>query len=206
MSASDIDKGSRWSNELAIHLQGAQFGLICLTQENLEAPWLLFEAGALSKLIDSSRVVPLLYGMSQAELQGPLAQFQAAPVAKDSIFSVIRSINEVSGESALASSRLESAFENWWPDLESALRNIPEAAEENPPPPRSDRDILEEVLHLCRQTSRRGPPVDSSEDLGQGNQQSPRANTLADMLVRLLAQQPPQPRLERDNEAPSDDK
>ena len=46
MSASDIEQGSRWLNDLGIHLENAQFGLICLTQENLKAPWLLFEAGA----------------------------------------------------------------------------------------------------------------------------------------------------------------
>ena len=115
MSASDIEKGSRWSNDLAIHLEDAQFGLICLTQENLEAPWLLFEAGALSKSIESSRVVPYLYGVSQAELQGPLAQFQGTLAAKDSTLDVIKSINEASGENGLKPTRLESAFETWWP-------------------------------------------------------------------------------------------
>ena len=78
MSASDIEKGSRWPRELASHLENAQFGLICLTQDNLEAPWLLFEAGALSKSIEHSKVVPYLYRVSQTQLQGPLAQFQGA--------------------------------------------------------------------------------------------------------------------------------
>ena len=152
MSASDIERGSRWLNDLGIHLENAQFGLICLTQENLKAPWLLFEAGALSKSIENSRVVPYLYGFSQAQLQGPLAQFQAAAADKSSTLEVMKSINGALEENGLDPARLERTFETWWPQLEQALGNIPESTEEAPPS-RTDRDILEEVLRLCRHGS-----------------------------------------------------
>ena len=157
MSASDIDKGSRWSNDLATHLESAQFGLICLTQENLKAPWLLFEAGALSKSLENSRVVPYLYKVSQAQLQGPLAQFQASIADKSSTWEVIESINAALEGNGLESTRLESAFETWWPQLKKALDIIPESTGEVPPS-RTDRNILEEVLRLCRQISRQSIP------------------------------------------------
>ena len=193
MSASDIETGSRWPIDLSIHLEQAQFGLICLTQENLEAPWLLFEAGALSKSIENSRVVPYLYGVSQAQLQGPLAQFQAAFAKKDSTLEVVRSINGASAENALEPTRLERAFETWWPHLNSILDNIPETTEKAPPS-RTDRDILEEILRLTRQMSRQSAPnfeheqeifrniaahglsiepADSTEDLDAENLQLP---------------------------------
>jgi hypothetical protein len=60
MSAEDIGKGKRWINVLADHLEGSDFGLVCLTSENLTTPWLHFEAEALSK-ITGSHVVPILY-------------------------------------------------------------------------------------------------------------------------------------------------
>ena len=110
----------------------AHFGLSCLTQENLEAPWLLFEAGALSKSIENSRVVPYLYGVSQAQLQGPLAQRQAALATKDSTLDVIKSINVASGDNGVEPTRLENAFETWRPQLESTLTNIPETTEKAP--------------------------------------------------------------------------
>lgn len=220
MSESDIDKGSRWSDELAGHLGHAEFGLICLTQENLGAPWLLFEAGALSRSIGTSRVVPFLYGVPQAELQGPLAQFQAALATKDSTLHVVKSINQASGESGLDATRLEDGFETWWPRLESTLRNIPEPVERSSPP-RPDREILEEILHLCRQTSRQrtseqetrnlaahmfhADSVDSNDDLGVDNRKSPMRTTVADVILRYLAQQAGQRRLERDSEISSDD-
>ena len=163
MSASDIEKGSRWSGDVKDHLDEAQFGLICLTLENLEAPWLLFEAGALSKSIkEDLRVVPYLYRVSLAQLQWPLAQFQAAVATKDDTLRVITSINEASGENGLEQAILKSAFETWWPTLEAALAEIPEATE-MAPPPRTDRNILEEVLYLSRQMSRQSAPSSGLE-------------------------------------------
>ena len=157
MSASDIDKGSRWSNDLARHLEDAQFGLICLTQENLKAPWLLFEAGALSKSIENSRVVPFLYEVSSAQLEGPLAQFQASGADKNSTLELVKLINEQSEGDGLDPARLENTFETWWPQLEKALEKIPKATKKAPSS-RTDRDIMEEILRLTRQMSRQRSP------------------------------------------------
>ena len=83
VSSSDIDAGMRWTPALAEELQQTQLGIICLTIENLSAPWLLFEAGALSKIIDKTRVCPYLMGLEPTEVTGPLAQFQAVKAEKD---------------------------------------------------------------------------------------------------------------------------
>src|SRR5688572_12185283 len=44
VSHSDIDAGHRWSPEIATALEASDFGIICLTKENLSAPWILFES------------------------------------------------------------------------------------------------------------------------------------------------------------------
>src|SRR5580700_539848 len=66
MSASDIEKGSKWQGEISRELDAATVGIICLTPENLTAPWVLFEAGALSKKATESgaRVCTYLHGVS----------------------------------------------------------------------------------------------------------------------------------------------
>jgi TIR domain len=51
MSSEDMRKGSLWRLTLAEELESTHVGVICLTPENLRAPWLLFEAGALSKRV-----------------------------------------------------------------------------------------------------------------------------------------------------------
>jgi signal transduction histidine kinase len=48
---------------------------------------------------------------------------------------------------------LERSFEKWWPDLADAIANIPEVVQGDPPP-RPEREILEEILNLARQATR----------------------------------------------------
>lgn len=179
MSITDIEKSSRWSLDIAQHLEQAQCGLICLTRENLAAPWLLFEAGALSKSIENSRVIPYLYGVSTADLQGPLTQFQAAFATKDSTLDVLKIINRAYGENSLEPARLEHSFETWWPQLEEELSKIPESTDQAPPS-RTKRDILEEILSLCRQMAIRRPR---------------RFETDSNILENILPVHDPNPRL-----------
>jgi hypothetical protein len=56
VSSEDIDKGARWSSDIAGELHASTYGLICLTKDNINAPWINFEAGALGKSIDKARV------------------------------------------------------------------------------------------------------------------------------------------------------
>ena len=71
-SPSDIDKGSRWNQEISKELESSQVGLICLVRENLDESWIMFEAGALSKSLDKSRVCPMLFGVEPSDIKGPL--------------------------------------------------------------------------------------------------------------------------------------
>lgn len=59
-STSDIAKGRRWSPELAKQLNDTNVGIVILTKENTKAPWILFEAGAMAKNIESGFVCTLL--------------------------------------------------------------------------------------------------------------------------------------------------
>lgn len=150
-SPSDIDKGARWSNEIAQELEASRIGLICLTDDNLEAPWLMFEAGALSKSMDKARVCPLLFGVEPTDLAGPLVQFQAAPFSKEEVHKVIKTINAQLGELALQSTVLDSVFEKWWPDLEEkVLKSLSKERKKSGNELRSDRELLEEVLKMTR--------------------------------------------------------
>jgi hypothetical protein len=93
MSSEDINKGTRWSEILAHQLNDTQYGIICVTPYNVNAPWLNFEAGALSKFIDRSFVSPFLFRVDRAEIRGPLSQFQSTVCDKEDIFNLLTSIN-----------------------------------------------------------------------------------------------------------------
>ena len=104
-SPDDVAKGSRWSSEIAKELDASRIGLLVITPENQEAPWLLFEAGALAKNLDRSKVCPLLFGkMEPTDVKGPLVQFQAAQFSKDEMKRVTKMVNSELGDTALSPS------------------------------------------------------------------------------------------------------
>jgi hypothetical protein len=156
MSAADLDKGSRWSAQVAGELEQAKVGILCLTRDNVAAPWVLFEAGALSKTLTETYVCPYLLGLRPSDLRGPLVQFQAAEANEADTRRLLATINAATaalGAKALTERALDRAFATWWPSLAKTLESLPTG---KPPtrPARSERDLLEETLTLVRELAR----------------------------------------------------
>jgi hypothetical protein len=151
MSEEDTGKGVRWSTDLAGQLDETQFGIICLTPDNLQAPWIHFEAGALSKSIDKSRVVPFLFGVGAADVTGPLVQFQGTKCEPDDMLRLIKGINTACGDHAIAEKVVEDTFSWGWPSLKEALEKISALPGQlEPGAGRSAEDLLREILDLTR--------------------------------------------------------
>jgi hypothetical protein len=150
-SPDDITKGSRWSTEIAKELEECKVGLLCLTPDNLEAPWLMFEAGALSKSLTSARVCPLLFGIEPSDIKGPLVQFQAAPFTKEEMKKAVKMMNQELGAAALAGDVVDDVFEMWWPRIDEGVKKILSTVQTpGKQKVRSERDILDEILERVR--------------------------------------------------------
>ena len=93
LSCADIDKGSRWASDIAIRLQNAKAGIVCVTPGNLHADWLLFESGALSKQVSGAYVCPLLIGLEPSDVKGPLSQFQITRLIKSDVLQLLKTLN-----------------------------------------------------------------------------------------------------------------
>ncbi|MDR0460832.1 MAG: toll/interleukin-1 receptor domain-containing protein [Nitrososphaerota archaeon] len=155
VSSEDIQKGERWSTNIAKELQDTEFGILCVTKDNYKAPWLLFEAGALSKTMDNSLLVPFLFDLKHSDLSNsPLLQFQAVPFSKGEIRKLINVINEKSEKKL---DDLAEIFEKWYPDLENALKKItPNTSQETEDDESSINSsrVLEEILSLSRENQK----------------------------------------------------
>lgn len=160
VSSEDIDKGARWTTDIAKELEAATFGILIITRDNVNAPWINFEAGALSKTIDKSRVAPFLFKMKRSEIvEGPLLQFQSTIYEKEDIKKLIFSINSaLPVDDQLEERRLIESAEVWWPLLttkldvfSSQLEDNAQAIADSPP---SESAILEEMLELLRSQSK----------------------------------------------------
>ncbi|GAB4088788.1 toll/interleukin-1 receptor domain-containing protein [Hydrogenophaga soli] len=149
----DVTKGQRWAAEIAENLHNSQFGLFCLTDDNLTAPWLLFEAGAVSKDSRNGKVCPLLFGVDSAQLAGPLLQFQATPYSRDEVFKFMKAVNAET-VSPLDEVKLKRAFDRCWDELDEKIQSV--LSSQSPdltPVPRSLEDMVEETLSIVRSIS-----------------------------------------------------
>jgi hypothetical protein len=81
VSGTGIDKGSRPLTEIAMSLGEAGGGIICLTSENLSKPWILFEAGALSRQ-PTDRVWTVLLDIKNAQVEPPWGSSSIRPSRK----------------------------------------------------------------------------------------------------------------------------
>lgn len=145
-SSADIDKGARWSTDIAKELQDASFGILCVTKDNLKSEWLNFEAGALSKSIDQSRVCPFLIDLKPADIKdSPILQFQMASANKEEVKKLFSSINCSLDDKSLDEALFDTTFDTFWPAIEKELRNVDVIGAEV-----SEQQPIEEILELVR--------------------------------------------------------
>jgi hypothetical protein len=112
----------------------------------------MFESGALSKVVDSSKVIPYLFRISPSDIEFPLAQFQSVEATESGTWELVESINQ-SLEEPIETMRLRQQFEKWWPELERAISNIEAGSGGKGEAIRTDRELLEELLELTRRLS-----------------------------------------------------
>ena len=102
----------------------------------------------------------LLIDLSPADLNGPLAQFQATSFTEGDMLRLVKDIGSYIGDPRFDTVLIEQSFYKWWPDFQKAVIQAIESAKGNEPKveSRPDRDILEEVLvstrHLAHFKSR----------------------------------------------------
>jgi hypothetical protein len=152
VSSEDILKGEPWFQVISGELKNSEFGIICVTKENLESPWLNFELGALHNKFDLAHVSPLLINFSAKELQGPLKQFQSTQTNKEDMYKLFNSLNQ-KFKKPVKEQYLKESFETlFWPKFQKKLKELlfNQQKEANKPLP-SDRELLNEVLDISRE-------------------------------------------------------
>ena len=158
VSSEDIAKGVDWFGNIHKNLSESRFGIVCVTRENMNRPWVLFEAGAIASKLGSANLTPLLIDLSPADIDNPLSKLQGAKVEKDDFFKLVKTINDQLETKDLDEARLRISFDVWWGKLEekieAAKAQAKDSGESLPAAPiRKDREIMEEMLELLRRLS-----------------------------------------------------
>lgn len=153
LSSQDIKTGSQWQAELDKELTATRFGIFAITWESKDKPYLMFEAGALSKYVDENNFVcPYYFGLKPIDVKNPLSAYQGQESSKEGTLKLLKGINSAMGpEGQIETRRLEQVYDKWWPDLEIKLKEISESkTPKQEPEPRRPEDMLEEILNLTR--------------------------------------------------------
>jgi hypothetical protein len=165
----DIPKGKPWFDELTKKLDTIAFAIVCVTEENRESPWMLWEAGFLSSAstLGDRHVVPLAIGFDKGSIGGPLSIYQAADTSRDDMLRLLRHINlAVAEDRRIPNPVLEASFQMIWPTLDDKLKQaiaavIPAATAS---PPRSSAADVSEMLALQREQQRQTAELKASVD------------------------------------------
>ncbi|WP_158712004.1 TIR domain-containing protein [Streptomyces virginiae] len=162
VSSRDISKGERGLPKIASELQDCAFGIVCVTRDNQAAPWINFEAGALSRELGDSMLAPFLVDLPVKDLEGPLTQFQATDSRdKEEVWSLVTSINEKC-DTSIDATRLRVVFERFWGDLSEKLGTIRDSEPQSDLPVRETSDILNELVALVREQTVRIQRLEST--------------------------------------------
>lgn len=165
MSEADIEKGSRGLSEIGKALEGIRAGIVCLTPENQTAPWILYEAGALSKSIgDKTRLCTyLLGGLQSQDVRAPLGMFQATKADKEETRKLVHSINRAISDNPVPDKTLNAVFDAMWSDIEKVLTTLPEPVQKIETR-RSTEEMVSEILELVRADANRKKKTDQLDE------------------------------------------
>lgn len=163
MSSKNIERGTAWFPEITEQLGDTTIGVICLTQENKNKPWILFEAGALAKGLSSNRVCTFLIDLEATDLEPPLSQFNHTFFAEESVLNLVFTINSKLESRALKEGVLLTVFNTYWPQFnEKMLEILKQTPPLTPTEARPADDILNEILLNTRSFDKRIGFLESS--------------------------------------------
>jgi hypothetical protein len=180
-SPEDIEKGENWDSKLTAELECCNYGIVCLTKENTNAPWIHFEAGALAKKMDS-RVTALLVDTKISDIKGPLSRFQATKLDKEDVYHLIKNINLIT-EQQIPENTLRTTFDAMWEiinkEITEILTQYSQVPEKSNKRASENSEILEEILNSVRKQSV------MIENFGSRNNEVAR-NMNIDLMIRLI--------------------
>lgn len=156
MSDIDIAPGTRWAKRIYDKIRESRFAIICVTRDNSNSPWLMFESGELSRTLAPASVsadgtttsgdgsigasvgqtyldvpvCPFLVDFDGFELTGPLAQFQVCHADEQGVRKLVNSLCELLDPQTRSNlfPFVEFNFGKlWWPNFKRELGELPAA-------------------------------------------------------------------------------
>ena len=126
--SNDIRPGQRPREEIENAINTAQFAFFFLTRRTAKAPWVVYEAGRLRRLVEANNGYFLLTDISIPEFQTlfpPLADYQASPInTSQEVGRIVDTMCNTLGLSATDKLHITGTATNNYPALARSLAEI----------------------------------------------------------------------------------
>jgi len=186
ISTRDIDKGAIWFSEISDQLKDTAAGIVCLTQENKNKPWILFETGALAKGLSTNRVCTFLIDLASSDIEDPLAQFNHTFPERSSMWGLTCSLNSCLEANRLDERILKQVFDTYWPQFKAGFEKaIEDTPQEENVVPRSEESILAEILANTRTLNSRVRELETRSTTGSTYAKPASTLSAIDELVKM---------------------
>ena len=165
-SSEGVTAGETWRSVIGERLSECDFGIVFLTPDRPNAPWLQFEAGAIAKRLRFARVVPFLVGVHLRDVSSPLQAYEPTVIGIDPAKNKAQFLRLLESIAVSSPSPLKVKFsvfhdESWWSELDERLRQEaasfwhPDVYVLNEAPLRTYQDsygLAMSMLARCRRT------------------------------------------------------
>ena len=175
-----------WLPEIDKELNDTDFGIVCVTKQNVDAKWLNFEAGALSRKVGAKReLMPVLLidFDTTGDVEGPITGFQMKMANREDFFDIMKDLNAADLGPKIKEEILRSRVDAAWPAIELEVEKVRSAAASIGVDKRDDDDKLEEILETVR-----GIAAATAVGAGQRKEsRGPLANVDLNIVARAIA-------------------
>ena len=159
--SSQTTKGDAWFSTITAALESADIGVLILTPDNQDAPWLNFEGGALLTNFDKRRLIPVLVGFKKTDYVGPMKNLQLTEFDdKEDMRSLLQAINDMTTKPLDKDFLDEEHDLKWQAFADSAQRKLEAVVETDSTTTastgtvRTADDKIDELLELFRDQQR----------------------------------------------------
>ncbi len=121
ISDEDIQYGAEWYQDVKRNLIECDLAIIFLTPENMNAPWLNFEAGAIAIGENNSPVIAFLIDVPSQNIKSPLKQYQCLDINNETINKLVCDIKQIGNFKTPSLEHIDVILEKSYASLKSSI-------------------------------------------------------------------------------------
>jgi hypothetical protein len=123
MSEEDIMSGDCWFEKIKHELEAADLAILCITKENISAPWINFEAGAIALNMQETKIIPFIFGVSIPS-HSPLSHYQAKAFNRNSYENMLNDLKNIGNFQTLSEGQFKTLLKDSFNEISSRVNDI----------------------------------------------------------------------------------